>query len=217
VTEGIAYCEEHDLTAYNGGLQLERSRLLVQTGRWDEASELCAELLAKTRRPPSLVSVLARLAVIRARRGQPGAWDYLDQALAIANDAREPSLQLIAQLARAEACWLDGDADAARREAELAFRSGPDPDAWTAGALAAWLRRTGSARQVSQDLAEPYRLELAGDAEAAAEAWGRLGCPYDAALALADATAEDSLRDALRIATDVGATALGRIVSERLG
>ena len=42
-------------------------------------------------------------------------------------------------------------------------------------------------------MAEPYALELAGDHAAAAEAWMRLGCPYEAALALAEAETGRSL------------------------
>ncbi len=101
--EGIAYCEEHDMSAFGVFLRCERSRLLEYTGHWDEA------------------------------------------------------------------------------------------------------------------MAEPHRLEFAGDAEAAAAAWTRLGCPYDAALALAGAASEASLRDALRLATDLGAEPLARMVSQRLG
>jgi DNA-binding SARP family transcriptional activator len=71
LADGIAYCEEHDMTAYGACLRCSRSRLLELTGHWDEATELCSELLAKTKRPANLVSALTRLAVIRARRADP--------------------------------------------------------------------------------------------------------------------------------------------------
>jgi hypothetical protein len=57
--------------------------------------------------------------------------------------------------------------DSAGREAELAHEVCARCDAWDRGAVAAWLRRTGSPRPPHTDLAEPYRLQVAGDWEAA--------------------------------------------------
>ena len=61
----------------------------------------------------------------------------------------------------------------------------------------AWLRRGGG-------LAEPYRQQIEGDWEKAAQLWTDLGCPYDAAMALADASAEAALRESLGILTGLG-------------
>ena len=150
---------------------------------------MCSELVSTTIRPANLVSVLVLLAAIKARRGQPGVWEYLDEAVTIADASPEPSVRLFAHAARAEAHWLDGRTDAACREAELAYGAFLGGEPWEHGRAAAWLRRTGSTFPVSGDVAEPVRLEFAGDTEAAAAAWVRLGCPYDAALALAGAPA----------------------------
>ena len=66
-----------------------------------------------------------------------------------------------------------------------------DPrDAWLCGAVAVWLRRTGSARPPRGELAEPYRHQVNGDWEKAASLWTDLGCPYEAALARLDAPGE---------------------------
>ena len=54
-----------------------------------------------------------------------------------------------------------------------------------------------SRRRAPAEAAEPYALQLAGRPTEAAEVWRKLGCPYDAALALADADDERSLRRAL--------------------
>ena len=45
--------------------------------------------------------------------------------------------------------------------------------------------------------AEPYSLSTAGDWAAAAERWRKLGCPYEAALALPDSLDENALRRSL--------------------
>jgi hypothetical protein len=80
-------------------------------------------------------------------------------------------------------------------------------DDWDRGAVAVWLRRTGSGRGPRRQIAEPYQRELGGDPAGAAQLWTELGCPYPAGLALLDAGDEASLREALQIFTDLGATA----------
>src|SRR5205823_8351746 len=65
-------------------------------------------------------------------------------------------------------------------------------------------------------VAEPYALELAGDCLAAAEAWARLGCPYDSALALAHANDAESPRRALEALHEMGARPAAAIVARRL-
>ena len=47
------------------------------------------------------------------------------------------------------------------------------------------------------ETARPYALAHAGDPRRAAELWREIGCPYEAALALADADEEEALRHAL--------------------
>ena len=93
----------------------------------------------------------------------------------------------------------------------------PDPgDPWLAGALAVWLRRTGSARRPRAELAEPYQLLLNGNWEKAAQLWTDLGCPYEAALVRLDAAEEGALREALSTFTELGAAAAARITRQRL-
>src|SRR6185437_10880195 len=111
------------------------------------------------------------------------------------------------RLARAEALWLSGDLENAGTEAELADDMADGCDEWDRGAVAVWLRRTGSARSPRGAVAAPFQRELAADWEAAARLWTDLGCPYEAGLALLGATAEAPLRQALRIFTGLGARA----------
>ena len=216
LAEGIAYCDEHDITAYGRCLRGERSTLLEVTGRWDEAVELCLQLLPQTERSPvNRLATLTRLAVIKARRGQPGAWEYLDEADIIAASSANPNLRASTQLARAEAYWLEGRMDAARREAELAHETSRSSGPWGRGAAAAWLRRTGSRLPVSDDIAEPYRLLVTGDVAKAAASWSRLGCPYDAAMAMIDTADAAHLDRALQIAVGLGARPLTQLITRR--
>jgi DNA-binding CsgD family transcriptional regulator len=214
---GIAFCDEHDITTFAICLRGEHANVLERTSRWDEAVALSTEILIKV--GPSLANRLCsliRLGIIGARRGEPGVWGYLDEAAATADEAGEPQNQVPARLARAEAHWLEGELDAARREAELAHDVCTTPSAWLRGAVAVWLRRLGSPRPMGGEVAEPYRLLLDGDQADAAHAWARLGSPYEAAMALADMPDEEALREALSIVIGLGARAAAQVIRQRL-
>jgi DNA-binding NarL/FixJ family response regulator len=57
---------------------------------------------------------------------------------------------------------------------------------------------------------------MEGEWRGAAEAWRALGCPYEAALALADADDEGTLRDALDALQRLNAAPAAAIVARRL-
>jgi DNA-binding SARP family transcriptional activator/tetratricopeptide (TPR) repeat protein len=217
LAEGIAYCGEHDLTTYAFRLLGSRSAMLGCTGRWDEAIALDEEILARAG-PSSAIRLwtLIRAGALRARRGEPRIWECLDEAAVTADQTGQPQWRVPARLARAEAHWLQDEPDAARHEAELAAGACLGLDCWHRGAVATWLRRTGSPRSVPGDTAKPYRLLLDGGPAQAAQAWTGLGCPYDAAMALADAPDQAALREALGILTSLGARPAHRIATQRL-
>jgi DNA-binding SARP family transcriptional activator/tetratricopeptide (TPR) repeat protein len=213
----VAYCEEHDIATYAICLRGEQSSMLERTGLWEEAIALSTEILTDVGPSPvNRLSALIRLGAMRARRGESGVWECLDEAATTADETGEPQQQIPARLARAEAHWLEGRPDAARREAELADDACARSDGWSRGAVAAWLRWTGSQRPVRGEVAAPYRLLLDGDLVGAAHVWTRLGCPYDAAITLAGALDEEALRKALSIVTSLGAQPAAWIIRKRL-
>jgi DNA-binding CsgD family transcriptional regulator len=99
------------------------------------------------------------------------------------------------------------------RALALAIRCG---SSWEAGELALWRRRAGKREEIPQVAAEPYMVQLAGDPERASRLWSEIGCPYDAALALADADDEDALRRAHAELLEMGAGPAAAIVARRL-
>jgi len=215
-TEGVAYCDDHDIASYAAFLRGEQAAALEQTGRWDEAAALSNALLASADAPIYRLHALEVLGVIRARRGQPGAWEYLDEAAAVADACAEPQWIIPVRLARAEARWLQGEPRLAVREAELADDVAVGSDGWDRGAVAVWLRRTGSPRSPRGELAEPYRLQIAGEWEEASRLWTCLGCPYEAALALYDSDEETALRQALKTFHDLGASAAAQLTRHKM-
>jgi DNA-binding CsgD family transcriptional regulator len=84
------------------------------------------------------------------------------------------------------------------------------------GELACWRWRAGIEEEVPPGAAEPYAVEIAGDWRRAADLWAKLGCPYEAALALADADDDDALRRALQELQRLGARPAAAIVARRL-
>jgi DNA-binding CsgD family transcriptional regulator len=122
--------------------------MLERTGRWDEAAAIAGDMLRWGGPSPNIrLCPQNRLGLIRARRAEPGAWASLDEAIQIATGSDEPQSIVPVRLSRAEAWWLEGDPEAARREAELADDRAAQSDPWERGTVAVWLRRTTSQRR----------------------------------------------------------------------
>jgi DNA-binding CsgD family transcriptional regulator/tetratricopeptide (TPR) repeat protein len=219
VEEGIEYCEDRGLDLWVQLLLANRVKLELDRGRWDNAVDSAHGLL---RDPgcglgPRLEAMVA-IALVRARRGDPGVWELLDEALALSEPTREDYTigQVIA--ARAEAAWLQArSADAAQATdgaLELALKR---DDPWAVGELACWRWRAGVRDELPAGAAaEPYALTIAGEWGGAMRVWQEIGCPYEAALALGDADDNEALRQALARLQGLGASAAAAIVARRL-
>jgi DNA-binding CsgD family transcriptional regulator/tetratricopeptide (TPR) repeat protein len=216
LARAIPYSTERDLASHRLIQLSHRARAELERGRWEEAE---ASALTALREPtePYGVFALPVLALVRARRGEPGAWPLLDQAWQLA-PAEELLRSAPLAAARAEAAWLEGRNEAAReatREVfEVALRC---RSRWAVGELALWRRRAGIHETLDTDqVAEPYAVELHGEWARAAELWTELGCPYEASLALAGAEEEAPLRRALAELQRLGARPAAEIVARRL-
>lgn len=84
------------------------------------------------------------------------------------------------------------------------------------GELAYWRWQAGILEEIPPGAAEPYALRIAGDWAQAAEFWTQIGCPYEAALALAEADDDDQLRRALEELHTLGARPAAAIIARRL-
>jgi DNA-binding CsgD family transcriptional regulator/tetratricopeptide (TPR) repeat protein len=223
LTAGIAYCRERDLDSWLDYMMGWQARVALDKGRWEEAGDLADAVLRDPRvATPSRITPLAVIGRLRARRGDPGVWEPLDEALALAEPTGELQRLALVACARAEAHWLAGEQDAAVADTERALglaleRRHP----WAAGELCVWRHRAGAELGELSDgaVAEPFRLELAGEWRAAADAWNAMGCPYDAALALMGSDDEEALRQSLaelqRLGARPVAARLARVLRER--
>jgi DNA-binding CsgD family transcriptional regulator len=152
--------------------------------------------------PLPRIVALTVLGLVRARRGDPGSREALDEARDLSDASHELQWVLPVAAARAEAAWLVGDLDGVRAEADaaLAALDGREVPCW-ATQLESWQRRGGGGFDRGW--------------AAAAEHWRALGCPYEEALALADGD-ERALKRSHDILRALGAAAAVPIVARRL-
>ena len=217
VEEGIACCDDHDITTYGRCIRGERAAWLAKRGRWDESVALCRQLLAQG--GASLVNrmnPLTTMGVLSARRGDAGVWECLDEANAAAIGLDEPQWIVMARLARAEARWLAGEHEAALIEARAAASAAVPYDLRGRSETAVWCRRLGDPVVASEVLMEPYASLFNGDFTGAAARWDALGCSYDVALALLESNDEVMMRDALARLEALGALAAARVARQRM-
>jgi DNA-binding CsgD family transcriptional regulator/tetratricopeptide (TPR) repeat protein len=204
---GLEYCAERGLDLWRLYLLAYRARSELDRGCWDEAVESASFVVRDPRASPvPRIWALAVIGLVRARRGDPDHWAPLDEAWALAEPTAEMQRVEPAAAARAEAAWLEGRTEtvAAATDAplELARRRGAT---WAVEELTSWRRRAG------------IRDELPnGRPRRTAAKWRELGCPYDAALALADTGQEGALRRSHEELLALGALPAAGIVARRL-
>ncbi len=219
IEEGIEYCEDRGLDLWAQLLLANRVKLELDRGRWDDAVDSADGLL----RDPGCalgprLEALQAIALVRARRGDPGVWEPLDEALALSEPTQEDYTIGQVITARAEAAWLQArSADTAQATASALELAVKRDDPWAVGELASWRWRAGLRDELPAGAAaEPYALTIAGEWGDAARLWQEIGCPYEAALALGDADDDEPLRQALGQLQGLGASAAAAIVARRL-
>jgi DNA-binding CsgD family transcriptional regulator/tetratricopeptide (TPR) repeat protein len=214
----LDYCDGRDFDIWRNYLIGWQAKLELARCHWDRAAEL-AQIGLSRECPFSRIHALVALGLTRARRGDPDPWTVLDEALELALPRQEFQWIGPVAAARAEAAWLEGRYAAMGPALQTALgfpmrRSDP-----YATALAYWYQRAGlDGEQLVGAGADddPYLLQLAGDSASASRAWQVLGCPYEAALALADSDDQATVRQALERLQQLGARPAAAIVARRL-
>jgi DNA-binding CsgD family transcriptional regulator len=218
LSDGLAYCEKHDLDSVRLYMLMYRARKNFEQGDWPAASEDAEAVLRHPLATPiTRIPALRTLGHIRIRRGDPQAEAALEEAWAIGGAVQE--LQRIGTLAaiRAEAAWLAGDREGVLKAVGPAYEmvcQRRDPR--MKGELASWLWRVGALKGQPSEIAEPYVQEISGDWRAAASAWKQLGCPYEYACLLAWHGTETEQREALEILEQLGAAPASQALRKRM-
>ena len=227
LARGVEYCSERDLGNWRQSLVAMGARADLDRGRWSDAAAGAARVL-RTARTQASAPALARsvLALVRARRGDPGVDEALEFPVATHDpsgasprpgSAPPPTSKMYLAAARAEIAWLRGEPAAVFEATEEAFELAIDAEAWwVVGELAYWRWRAGIVEDVPPGTAEPFTLSIHGNWRRAAECWAGLGCPYDAALALADGDNETALHEAFHRLHALGARSAAAIVARHM-
>jgi DNA-binding CsgD family transcriptional regulator len=214
---GIEYCSERGLELHRLNLLAFGARIALDTGRWADAADSASAVARVANETTPRILALVVLALVRARRGDPQVWELLDEAWALAEPTGElPRIGPVAA-ARAEAAWLEGRhdrvAEATEAALDLAVRR---KSSWRIGELAYWRWQAGIREEIPAGAAEPFALQMHGEWRQAAELWRQIGCPYEAALALADGDDETAARRSLEELQALGARAPANVVARRL-
>jgi DNA-binding CsgD family transcriptional regulator len=216
---GMAFCEQRELRRPTRCMRGAQAETLLLLGRWDEAADLCNELLVIPGVSPSnQLHPLRILATIGGRRGEPGHEELLEEAASLAAGIVSPAWLAQVQVARAELLWTSGQPDLARHQARQAYQQACGRvDPWQLGSLAIWLWRFGARVGLPAELPEPYAREIDGDWQGSAAAWERLGRTYDAALTrIVSSPDAVELRAALAVLDDLGARATAAAARRRM-
>jgi DNA-binding CsgD family transcriptional regulator len=225
IDAGIEYCLEHDLDGFRPFLIAMRAQVELEQGRWTNAADSAGVVVAgvssapQTGRGlgPGTAYALAVLGRVRARRGDPEAWTPLDEAWTLVEAPGELIRLRPVAAARAEAAWLEGRSELVSEATDAALALAQrGRDGWAIGELAYLRWRAGIEEEIPAGTAEPYAAQIAGDWRRAADLWAELGCPYETALALADADDDEILRRALESLQQLGALPAAAIVARRL-
>jgi len=218
LSEGLAYCEKHDLDGLRRYMLMYRARKNFEQGDWPAASDDAEAVLRDPLATPiTRIPALRTLGHIRIRRGDPQAEAALEEAWALGGAVQD--LQRIGTLAgiRAEAAWLAGDREGVLKAVGSAYElvcQRRDPR--MKGELASWLWRVGALEDQPAQIADPYAQEISGDWRAAALAWKNLGCPYEYACLLAWQGGEKEQREALGILEQLGAAPAAQALRKRM-
>ena len=217
ISEASAFCAAHDLGAFHTLVTGAAALVALHRGDWVRALAYADDVLTRPAISPShrLLPMISA-ALIHARRGEQPVAGLLDEALAAAEPDDLFRLGPV-RAARAEAAWLAGDDETASVEAAAGLAAATaEADPWLVGHLQRWLHLAGHARRpIIGDPITPYHLEIGGDWQAAFDAWTRLDCPYDAAVAAlcGDTAAVQTALDTFR---RLGARTAARRAQQRL-
>lgn len=205
----LAFCSDHGLELYRHYVLSHLTAGALEQGRWDEAVDWAGEILRAPRVSITpRIFALVTVGLVRARRGDPDPWSPLDEAYELGFPTGELPRFVRPAAARAEAAWLEGRDGEIGALTDDAYALALERQAgWAVGALGVWRRRAGLPVELIDGIEDWYALELAGDAAQAAARWAELGCPYEAALALADTGNEAAQHQAFDALQRLGASA----------
>jgi DNA-binding CsgD family transcriptional regulator/tetratricopeptide (TPR) repeat protein len=218
IEAGLRYAISREIAGAIYYIRGERARLRFERGEWTQAERDAQWVLVQPEDPEiTTMPALVTLAHLHVRRGDPEVDETLEEVWNFAESSRE--LQRIAPVAaaRAELAWLRGDQEGIRTAIAGAYEIGLAlKQPWVSDQLAFWMWRANGTAQTSAGPETPYLLQMRGDWKEAADAWERIGCPYEQAVALMDSEDPEHLLIALAILDGLEAVPAASMLRKRL-
>jgi DNA-binding CsgD family transcriptional regulator len=204
LADGLAYCLERDLDAWDLYMRGWLARSLLEQGDMDSAVREPEQVLRHPR--TFAISRIQPLSVVVRAGAWTGKGDgkgSLEEMRELALGTGEGQRVSIADAAACEVAWIEGDEDRVSALAAEAWQIvSNDRAPWTRGEIATWL---GAPLDEVGPVAPPYEAEVRGEWDLAARLWGELGSPFARALALARGGTRDGLAEAALSFDAIGA------------
>jgi len=208
--EAVEWCGAHGLAGAERYAAAWQVRCLFEQGAWSRVTALLNRAgSSPTKNARARLVELTVLGRLRTRRGDPGAAEALDAAWELASGTGELQRLWPVAAGLAERAALTGAPvpEPVHAAHDLAVRLG---HGWAIGELGQWL--VDGPGETDRGAAAPYLLAPA----AAAAAWEEIGCPYEAATALARSSDPEELLEALRGFEVLGARPAADRVARKL-
>jgi tetratricopeptide (TPR) repeat protein len=185
---GVDWCAEHDLDIHGDYCLAWAARTALEQGRWAEAADKAEQVLGRdSEHAPTRIVALTALGRLRVRRGEDGGSELLTEAWRIATTTGDLQRLWPAAAGRAEAAWLAGSVQEIPDLVGTRSRSragSPTAGPWASSASGCGVQRRWTAHRKAPHSRSLARSTVTGRAP---PAWEALGCPYETAVALADA------------------------------
>ena len=213
----LEHCIAHNLDLWRINVLAFAARSQLDQGHWAEAADAAQSLLEDPRDSPwPHHEALVVLALVRGRRGDPGAREALQTARGVGVSPEEVYAVVDLAAAEAELAWLEGNPQEIDRVTAPMLASTAERGSSDDFTRLSYWRRLGGLETVASDVSGPYAHGAGGAWRESAESWERRGCPYETALALAEADEQEPLMRALEICRELGAGPLATRIVRRL-
>ncbi|HEU5491645.1 MAG TPA: AAA family ATPase [Gaiellaceae bacterium] len=214
----LEHCNAHNLDLWRINALAFTARSQLDQGRWAEAAESARLLLEDPRESPwPHHEALVVLALVRGRRGDPGAREALREAREVGVSPEEHYAIVALAAAEAELAWLEGNPQEIDRVTAPVLASAVSRGASDeATRLTYWRQLAALETSADDHFSGPYAAGAAGDWREDAARWELRACPYETALALSQTGDVEALMQALEISRELGARPLAARIGRGL-
>ncbi len=216
-TKGLEYGNEKDIYVFSLCMAGHYAKAKLHLGSLDESIELANYVLKHKNVPPgNTVMPLNVLAIIRARRNDPGAFKLINECMTMALNMGEIEKIVSVSAAKAEYFWLVNKLeDFAEELNSIYLKVLKSNNPWAIGEIAYWVWKAGNLEEIPKVIAKPYLLQIQGNWKEAANIWEKLHCPYEQAMALSEGN-EQTMKEAIEIFDKLSASASSQLIKQKM-